>query len=112
MALDVRELEVEMPSPDTNGEGLAVCYPAHVSPYGMVSIAHTVQSVSSGYTMLELKLASNVPNNLVALALQPMELTVEEAEDMREFIAHSTAYPTIPVRNVPEGDRSLLKRRP
>jgi len=112
MAIDVNELTVETTSPDTYGEGLAMRFTAHFLPYDRVSIAHAVDSASSGHTTLELKVASSVPSNLVALALQSMELTNEEAEDMQEFIAHSTAYPTIPVRNVPEGDRSLLRRHP
>lgn len=106
MAIDVREWAVTAPSPDTNIVSLSL----HLAFRPFTSRAHTVATPSSGYTLLELP-SPSVPSNLVALALEPMDLTLEEAEDMREFLAHSTAYPTLPLRNIPEGDRSLLIRR-
>lgn len=107
MAVDVRDWAVTTGSPDANREGFTARFTARF----YTSIAHTVSAPNSGYTPVELPSLA-VPSNLVGLALQPMELTIEEAENMREFIAHGTAYPTIPIRNVPEGDRSILKKRP
>lgn len=49
------------------------------------------------------------PDSPIAMALKPMLLTKEEAEDMRAFIEQGAAYPKIPIRRVPEEDRSLLK---
>lgn len=47
----------------------------------------------------------------IAQSLQPLDLTADEAEDMRAFIAHGTAYPMIPTRNVPEADERLVNWR-
>ncbi len=77
------------------------------------------RAITTGHNVIDLGTVRAAKGNLseggsldnpIALALQPMQLTKEEGEEMRAFIAHGTAYPTIPTRRIPEGDRSLLKR--
>lgn len=43
-------------------------------------------------------------------ALEPMALSREEADELRAFLAHPTAFPAEPPRRIPEGDKSRLER--
>lgn len=43
-------------------------------------------------------------------ALETLTLSREEADELRAFLAHPTAFPRVPARRIPEGDRSRLDR--
>jgi len=72
-----------------------------------------VDSVTMGYWVdRQLETISGFPIvvNPLNLALNPLYLTQEEADELDDFLARPQAFPTIPVREVPRGDRSRLVR--
>lgn len=113
MAIDINEFVPEATTTASNQDHLAVTvrFVGSALPRMGYSIAHTRDDATDRSAALEIDVLPAIPLGPVGLALQPMALTVEEAEEMREFLAHGRAYPTIPTRRVPQGDRSLLKKR-
>lgn len=45
------------------------------------------------------------------LALTPLYLSEDEAQELDDLLEHPRAFPTLPVHGVPRGDRSRLSRK-
>jgi hypothetical protein len=49
--------------------------------------------------------------NPLNLALAPLLLSEDEAQELDNFLEHPRALPTLPIQRVPRGDRSRLSRK-
>jgi len=49
--------------------------------------------------------------NPLNLALAPLYLSEDEAQELDDFIEHQSALPTLPIQGVPRGDRSRLPKK-
>lgn len=49
--------------------------------------------------------------NPLNLALAPLYLTEDEAQELDNLLEHPNALPTLPIQGVPRGDRSRLPRK-
>ena len=108
MALAITKLSTGTVHPDQNTDNHTI----HYSPF---SGARAVQGPFtlariSGTEFSEIRLVASSSEmsqrNPLNSVLEPLMLTAEEAAELRRFLAHPTAFPRVPIRSLPERDRT------
>src|SRR5579884_2607889 len=104
MAISIAEIETRAANPDPNTDNHIL----RLSPFGggpvnigPLAVAK-VNGVMSYTTLRASQQDFSVLDGPITTALHSIELTRDEAEDLRRFITGGKAFPKVPIRKVPE----------
>ena len=92
--------------------GMNMWYEFVVANSQQASVPVTDHSGATSWSLVldDVAVESHTGPNPLNQALEHITLSREEADELRAFLAHPTAFPTVPPRRIPEGDRSRLDR--
>jgi hypothetical protein len=108
MAVDIYRTETSSTCPDPNINKHIL----YLLPPTRITAETATIATTSSYSVVQ-KVSHIHPRGVspITLATQPMQLTIEEVEELEAFMASGKGFPKVELQEIPEGDRALLKHK-